>query len=103
MPRTITAERRLLSEEEFATVAQSHHPAIRALDTAALAELDQSLTGLHDRARDLTRPRRRDQRGKTVAPGTGPAPAEPGLAMKKQAFAAALKRVAREQARREGQ
>ncbi|GGC41701.1 hypothetical protein GCM10011504_20160 [Siccirubricoccus deserti] len=100
MPRTINAERQLLTEAEFAAVAQSHHPAIRALDTAALAALEQQLTEMHDRARDLIRQRRRDLRGKAVAPGTGPAPAEPALPMKKQAFAAALKRVAREQARR---
>ena len=100
MPRTINAERQLLNEAEFAAVAQSHHPAIRALDTAALATLDQQLTEMHDRARDLIRQRRRDLRGKMVVSGTGPAPVELALPRKKQAFAAALKRVGREQARR---
>jgi hypothetical protein len=102
MSRTISAERALLGEAEYAVVAQSHHPAIGALDAAALAALEARLTELHDRARDLVRERRKAVRGKDIAPGAGPVPAEPRLAEKKQAFAAALKRVAREQARRGG-
>jgi hypothetical protein len=101
MARTIGAERKLLGEAEFAMVAQSHHPAIQALDAAALAALEARLTELHDRARDLVRQRRKDTRGRDIPPGAGPAPVEPALAEKKQAYAAALKRIGREKARRD--
>lgn len=102
MSRTITAERALLGEADYAVVADSHHPTLATLDAAALAALEARLTELHDRTRDLVRQRRKEVRGKEIPRGAGPVPAEPNLAEKKQVFAAALKRIGREKARREG-
>ncbi|UPY38278.1 hypothetical protein [Sediminicoccus sp. KRV36] len=88
------AERRLLSEEEFAPVVSSHYPELAALPHEELVSLARWLRGQHARARDLIRGRRRVHRGKAEARGTAAETAsDRGLTGKKQVFARGLKRV----------
>jgi hypothetical protein len=88
------AERRLLSEEEFAPVVSSHYPELAALPHEDLVSLARWLRGQHARARDIIRGRRRVHRGKAEARGTAAETAsDRGLLEKKQVFARGLKRV----------
>lgn len=88
------AERRLLSEEEFAPVVSSHYPDLAALPHEELISLARWLRGQHARARDIIRGRRRVHRGKADARGTASETAsDRGLTEKKQVFARGLKRV----------
>lgn len=88
------AERRLLSEEEFAPVVSSHYPELAALAHEDLVGLARWLRGQHARARDIIRARRRVHRGKAEARGTaGETASDRGLLEKKQIFARGLKRV----------
>jgi hypothetical protein len=88
------AERRLLSEEEFAPVVTSHYPELAALSHEDLVGLARWLRGQHARARDIIRGRRRVHRGKADARGTAAETAsDRGLTEKKQVFARGLKRV----------
>ena len=88
------AERRLLSEEEFAPVVSSHYPELEALSHEDLVSLARWLRGQHARARDIVRGRRRVYRGKAEARGTASETAsDRGLTEKKQVFARGLKRV----------
>lgn len=88
------AERRLLSEAEFAPVVSSHYPELAALPHEDLMGLARWLRGQHARARDIIRGRRRVHRGKADARGTAAETAsDRGLTEKKQVFARGLKRV----------
>ena len=93
MAGTITEEQRILTEAEFDAVAVSHYPALFALDKAELNDLARIVRRYRDKARDVTRDRRREHRGKADPRGVNPAPSEAGTARKKQVFAAALKRL----------
>ncbi len=88
------AERRLLSEEEFAPVVSSHYPELAALPHEEVVNLARWLRGQHARARDIVRDRRRVHRGKADPRGTASETAsDRGLTEKKQVFARGLKRV----------
>jgi hypothetical protein len=99
MAQTMAHERRILTEAEFEAVSASHHPAIGALEREELVNLARRLREHHAKARDITRQRRREQRGKADPRGASPAPSEAGTTRKKQVFAAALKRLNRQIAR----
>lgn len=86
-------EDRLLTGAERDAVRQSRHPEIQSLDRDAVLALARRLREYRDKARDIARDRRRSQRGKAEPRGAGPAPAEDGILLKKQVFAAAMKRV----------
>lgn len=86
-------EDRLLTGAERDAVRQSRHPDIQSLDRDAVLALARRLREYRDKARDIARDRRRSQRGKAEPRGAGPAPAEDGVLLKKQVFAAAMKRV----------
>jgi hypothetical protein len=94
MAMTQREERALLSAAEFELVAPTHYPALGSLPPAELRRIATRLRDQHARARDLLREGRRARRGKGDARGAATAQAE-RLAVKKQAFAAALKRVNR--------
>ncbi len=89
----IAAERRMLTAAEFEVVEGTHYPAICGLPKEELIGIARRVRGYRDKARDVTRHRRRERRGKAEPRGTTPAPSEAGTAMKKQIFASALKRV----------
>ncbi|MBU8546341.1 MULTISPECIES: hypothetical protein [Roseomonadaceae] len=91
MAITRKEEQRLLSHEESQLVAPSHHPALAELSPDDLRALAQRLRTEHGRARDLVREASRARRGKGDARGA--ASAAEKLLQKKQAFAAALRRV----------
>jgi hypothetical protein len=57
-------ERRLMSDEEYTLVEQTHYPVLGKLDDAALKDLTQRLRERRDRARDIAHRQRRDVRGK---------------------------------------
>lgn len=87
-------ERRLLSENEYEPLVQSHHPALQQLDHRELVELARWLRSHRARAQDIIRDRRRVRRGKAEPRSvTEATSSERGLAAKKQVFARALKRV----------
>jgi hypothetical protein len=87
----LSAERRLLAEDELDPVGRSHYPELEEWTHAELVELARFLRARRDRARDLISDLRRARRGKGgVTDGVS---SERGLAAKKQVFARALKRV----------
>lgn len=90
MAMPIAAERRLLSEAEFAVVAPSHHPDVGRLDREALLDLARRLRELRDASRANLAIMRRAKRGKGDPRG---GLNDTGTAAKKQVFAAALRRV----------
>lgn len=92
MSLTVASERRMLTEAEFEAVARTHYPEIGAIQREELIVVARRVREYHDKARDITRHRRR----KAEPRGVNPAPNEAGTSRKKQIFAAALKRVNRE-------
>ena len=92
----IATERRMLTGAEFEAVGRSHYPDICGLPREELIGVARRLREYRDKARDITRHRRRERRGKAEPRGANPAPNEAGTSVKKQIFASALKRVNRE-------
>ncbi|TDR90136.1 hypothetical protein [Enterovirga rhinocerotis] len=100
MTIALKTERSLLSQDEFATLAQTHYPALYEVDGAALPDLRQRIRTLRDKERTLARTLRRSIRGKAGErggsfPGNIEKPAR-----RKQVFAGALKRLNKEADRR---
>ena len=86
-------ERSLLSHEEYETIRLTHHPAIYDVEVAELEAMRPRLREMRDKERTLGQQKRREGRGKAEARGTSfPGTAE-HASERKQAFAAALKRV----------
>lgn len=94
MSTSIADERRLLSEDEYAPVVRSHHPALKELTRDELVDLVRWLRDQRSKFRGQVERRRRARRGKAeprvAAAGES---SERGVAAKKQVFARALKRV----------
>ena len=101
MSLPIVVERRLLTASEFEAVERSHYPALCGLSKPELIGAARTLREFRDKARDVSRGRRREMRGKAEPRGATSAPDDSGLAQKKQIFVSALKRVNREIARHE--
>jgi len=90
------AELSVLSHEEQEMVRVTHHPAIYELDGEALRTLQRRLREQRGKMRTFVRQKRREARGKAEARGASfPGDAEQPR-RRKQVFAAALKRVAKE-------
>ena len=90
------AELSVLSHEEQEMVRLTHHPAIYELDGEALRTLQRRLREQRSKMRTFVRQKRREARGKAEARGASfPGDAEQPR-RRKQVFAAALKRVAKE-------
>ena len=94
-----SAERRLLTADEFETVSRTHYPEIRQLSRKGLTDLVRRLREHCDKARDTARQQRRDMRGKAEPRGAAPAADNNGTARKGEIFAGAVKRLNREIAR----
>jgi hypothetical protein len=93
------AELSVLSHEEQEMVRPTHHPAIYQLDGETLRALQRRLREQRGKMRSFVRQKRRESRGKAEARGASfPGDAEQPR-RRKQVFAAALKRVAKELAR----
>ncbi|MCX7684125.1 MAG: hypothetical protein N2Z67_02505 [Acetobacteraceae bacterium] len=86
----IAAERRVLSEADQALVAASHYPTLGTLPPEEVQALARRLRERHEALREQLRAWRRARRGRDQAP---PAPPEEAATVKKQIFAAALRRV----------
>ena len=96
MSITSKAELSVLSHEEQEMVRVTHHPAIYELDGEALKSLQRRLREQRGKMRTFVRQKRREARGKADARGASfPGDAEQPR-RRKQVFAAALKRVAKE-------
>src|ERR671912_657387 len=90
------AELSVLSHEEQEMVRVTHHPAIYELDGEALRTLQHRLREQRGKMRTFVRQKRREARGKAEARGASfPGDSEQPR-RRKQVFAAALKRVAKE-------
>jgi hypothetical protein len=99
MSMSCKRERSLLSHEEHETVRVTHHPAIYEHDVEGLQALRVRLRQLRDKERTLARQKQREVRGKAESRG-GSFPGIADLPLhRKQVFAAALKRVNKEQGR----
>lgn len=99
MARSIQEERRSLEGDELALVEKTHHPGLGLLSDQDLAELRKLVRERVDLARESVARQRRDARAKTAPAG---ASALAGVNRRKRdVFAAALKRVNREAARRQ--
>jgi hypothetical protein len=96
-----SAEKRMLTADEFETVSRTHYPDIRELSRKDLSDLVRRLRDHRDKARDTARQQRREMRGKSEPRGTTPASDNAGTAKKGEIFAGAVKRVNREIARRD--
>ncbi|MBS7812905.1 hypothetical protein [Roseococcus pinisoli] len=83
----------ILTGAELDAVQQSQHPGLKTLGHADLVSLARRLRDHRTKARDIARSRRRVQRGKAEPRGAGATPDESGVLVKKQIFAAALRRV----------
>jgi hypothetical protein len=94
-----SAEKRLLTADEFETVSRTHYPEIRELSRKELSDLVRRLRHHRDKARDTARQQRREMRGKSEPRGATPAADNTGTARKGEIFAGAVKRVNREIAR----
>ncbi len=88
----IAAERKLLADDEYGPVAETHYPALKEASRDRLIELAKWLRARRGRARDIIADHRRVRRGKAGERGQQ-TPSERGLAAKKQVFAHALRRV----------
>ena len=88
----IAAERKLLAEDEYGPVAETHYPALKDATRERLIELAQWLRARRNRARDIISGHRRVRLGKAGERGQQ-TPSERGLAAKKQVFSHALRRV----------
>lgn len=97
---TVAAERRALSYDEFELVNQTHHPAVRDLSHEQLADVARRLREQRNRARDISRRRRRAVLGRPDMPHAPPAEESYGIKLKAQVLAGALKRVNSELNRR---
>jgi hypothetical protein len=96
MSLSCRSERSLLSREEYELVRETHQPQIYDLDLEGLQSTQTRLRQMRDKERTLTRQKRREVRGKAdPRGGSFPGTAERPL-QRKQAFAAALKRVNKE-------
>jgi hypothetical protein len=96
MSLPIATEQRMLTETEFEVVKQTHYPEICSLSKGELADAARRLRDYRNRARDVSRQQRREMRGKAAARGARPAGDNSGTLVKKQVFAAALRRLNRE-------
>jgi hypothetical protein len=99
MSHSKTAEKRLLTADEFETVSRTHYPEIRHLDRKELSDLVSRLRDHRNKARDIARQQRREMRGKSEPRGATPAADNTGTALKGEIFAGAVKRLNREIAR----
>lgn len=100
MTIAMKAEQSLLKQDEFATLSQTHYPALYGVEGPVLSDMRQRVRSLHDKERTLARSMRRAIRGKGAERGGS----FPGNVEKptrrKQVFAGALKRLNREIHRR---
>ncbi len=90
MATSINAERHLLGDD-YALVANSHHPALGELSAEDARALARLLRDQRDKLRGMVHSNRRARRGKGEPRAA--AGHDPALLRRKQVFAAALKRV----------
>jgi hypothetical protein len=99
MSMSLKQEHALLSPDEIALLRSTHHPEIYDLKREDLVALQGRLRDLRSKARSLLRQKQRESRGKSEARGSSfPGSSDPPQ-KRKQAFAAALKRVNKELSR----
>src|SRR5262245_16434099 len=90
------SERSRLSHDEFGLVRRTHHPAIYELSPEELHALKLRLREQRNKERALARQKQRELRGKAEPRGKSfPGSADQPL-LRKQIFAAALKRINKE-------
>lgn len=92
---TIGREWRLLSQDEFDTVSESHFENLAELERKQAVELLKRLKGLHRKYRDLAHQQRREARGKAAPKGTRAATDNTNTKLKAQVFKKAEQRVKR--------
>lgn len=96
MSATCKFDRSLLSYDEYEMVRVTRHPAIYELSGDELHAARVRLRDMRDKERTLARQKRRELRGKAEPRGQSfPSTAEQPL-LRKQVFAAALKRINKE-------
>jgi len=91
----------LLSVDELALVAKTHHPALGELSGHDLRELCRLVRERRDRTREIAARQRREMRGKAAPRGVRSATDDTGTRAKKELLGAAVQRLNKEVARRE--
>lgn len=99
MVYTKREDERLLSKDEHEMVSQTRHPAVKQLSDGALLDLVTDLRVARDRARLMSKSRRRELRGQTARPGVAGSQ-DDGTSAKRTLLVAAVKRANKETARR---
>jgi hypothetical protein len=94
-------EERLLSEEEWHLVQQSHHPSVQQINDADLVKLLKQLRERRNRAQTEAYRQSREMRGKTAAKGMQPASKDTGTRGKLEVLAMSMRRLNGEHARRQ--
>ena len=100
MSITCRLERSLVSHDEFDLIRVTHHPFIYELDPEQLQATRIRLREWRSKEGTVARQKRRELRGKAEPRGSGFPGTVERPSRRKQVFAAALKRVDRELARR---
>jgi len=94
-------EERLLTEEEWHLVQQSHHPAVQHLHDADLVKLLKQVRERRDRAQTEANRQSREIRGKAAAKGAEPVRKDVGTRGKLGVLAMSMRRLNGEHARRQ--
>lgn len=92
---TIGREWRLLTQDEFDTVSESHLENLAETDRGQAVDLLKRLKRLRAKYRDLAHQQRREARGKAAPKGTNPATDNTNTKLKAQVFQKAEQRVKR--------
>jgi hypothetical protein len=96
MSMSAKREQALLQQDEIGLLRTTHHPGIYGLDRKELSDMRSRLRDMRGKAKTVARQKQREARGKADARGRSfPGSADQPL-MRKQLFAAALKRVNKE-------
>jgi hypothetical protein len=94
-------EERLLTEEEWHLVQQSHHPAVQQLNDADLINLLKKVRDRRNRAKTEAHRQTRELRGKAAAKGAEPVRKDVGTRGKLEILAMSMRRLNGEHARRQ--
>ncbi|MBP1875224.1 hypothetical protein J2Z19_004960 [Ensifer adhaerens] len=93
-------EERLLTEDEWHLVRQSHHPAIQGVSDEDLLKLVKQVRERRDRSQAEAHRQRREIRGKSAPKGVEPTRKDIGTRAKLEILAMSMRRLNGEHARR---
>jgi hypothetical protein len=93
-------EERLLTEDEWRLVRQTHHPAVQGLADSELLDLIKIVRERRNRAKTEAHRQRREMRGKSASKGAAAARKDDGTRGKLEILATSMRRLNGEHSRR---